>query len=1135
MKPLIKQLSNITTTKHFYPLVIFSAIAILIWFCGPQIAIADAVPLAEPEKRFYTILAVFLAWVLKINFLSGNSNNSSQQTNAPTPLSFINPELAKKLQTIESRFQGAMRFLKKTMIDKQGKNVSLYHLPWYLLIGPAQSGKTTMLANANINFILAKQFKNENLRNIPPSDVCDWWVTRDAVMLDVPSSYLYAKQKNIPANADPQKNGSSNGLWQNFLLLLKKYRGKKALTGVVLTLPLPDLMSSQNKERAFAELKQRIAELREQFGNHLPFYFTITKCDQLSGFADFFSDSGSDELSQAWGVTLPHAKENESLAEVFTNRFNALIKRLNKQLIWRLHQERNPFTRPQIKDFPLQVERLKENIINTIKILTPETGFNLQGVYLTSSMQQVAEETQTTHLQAASMSTGALQIMRNPVMPSRAYFVRQLLLQALLVPAEHSGAANRMSFTFDWRKNPTIYAVSICAAVLTAGYLADELRQSVKQTYAIRDGLAEYQVDVQQASQQTPHLAKALALMNALQQTAAGNTLLPYTDRAQQSAAAAYQQALKTIVLPEIRYDLESYLAATNNKNPETLYVALKAYLMLGPGQHLQPDFVFNTMQQINPELFNKQNSAELNSHIHAALNTAWQPMDLDDTLVSRARKRLSNMAPLELSYTIVKSIPAYNLKNTISVEINPDKDGALINKEISYQVPKMFTADSFQDIYDRQIVVAAKEVTQGGWVLGGTATAPATEALTEQLRSLYVSNYAAAWENILANVQLLNPNTLTEIDAQLASLAHDNSPFLQLLIAVKENTSFNAITSASPKLAAVDTFVAGSGAQQNTALYKTFVALNQAHANLQSFLDESNKPAAAYKIAAGRMKNPLTSTDFITILFNTADNTPAPLKFWLANLAAKSWHLVLHDSAQFIEQHWESGVLATYNAQLANRYPFSNDANKEVTLDQFTKFLGTHGTVSSFYQNYLQPFIDSSPKGWAWKKINNDQIPFSKVALSSMEHAAELQHTFFPNEDNHLSVKFTLQPVALESDLKGFQININGQASQYEHGGAPVPQAMNWPGDKNVRSTSLNFQVSKNQPASVNLNTDWGWFRLINKSTQKVISPKQLLLTFELNGHKAKYYLFTQTHLNPFIPVNMQNFHLPQQLGEEA
>jgi type VI secretion system protein ImpL len=1131
MKLTIKQLSNnLVAVKQYYPIIIFSIAALLVWYCGPLISIGDTTPLVEPEKRFYTIVALVLAWILKLNFL----DNKGDAANT-TPLAFTNPDLAKKIQSIEDRFQGAMRFLKKTLINKQGKNVSLYHLPWYLLIGPANSGKTTMLANSNINFILAKQFKNENLKNIPPSDVCDWWVTRDSVMVDVPSSYLYARQKVMSPVNGQAKSPSSFALWQNFLTLIKKYRGKKALTGVVLALPASELMSAPNKERAFAELKQQLQELREQFGSHLPFFLTITKCDQLPGFMDFFSDSGSDELSQAWGVTIPALKENENLAEMFTNRFNALIKRLNKQLIWRLHQERNPFTRPLIKDFPLQIERLKENILSALKIIAPETGFNLQGVYLTSSMQQMIEE-QTTHLQAASsMSPQALQILRAPSMPTRAYFVRQLLLQALLNTSDQH-VPTRMGFNFNWRKNPGVYAASVGAVVIVAGFLANELRHSITQTYAIRDGLTQYQSDVQQASQQTPHLAKALGLMNALQQTAAGSTVLPYTDRAQQSAAAAYQQALKTIVLPQIRYDLENYLAAANNKNPEALYVALKAYLMLGPGQHLQPDFVFNTLQKINPDLFNKKNSTELSSHIHAALNTAWQPMDLDEILVARARKRLTNLMPLDLSYAIVKSIPAYNLKNTISLEINPDEHATLINKEISYQVPKIFTGEAFQDVYERKIPAAAREVTAGSWVLGGAATTANTEDLTDQLRNLYVTNYITTWDNILQNVQLLTPSTLAEVDAQLVSLAHDNSPLLQLLVAVKENTSFVPITSMSPRLAAINNFVAGSSTQENSALYKTFVAVNQAHANLQTVLTASDVQAAAFKVAAAHMKNPITSNDFITVLFNTAENTPAPLKIWLSNIATKSWRIILQNSAQHIEQHWQSSVITTYNAQLANRYPFTATANKEVSLEQFTKFLGTHGVITSFYQNYLQPFVESNPHGWTWKKVNGEQIPFSHNALNNFERAADIQHTFFPNEDNQLALKFTLQPLAMEgSDTKRFQLNINGQGIQYEHGGVAIPQVMMWPGNKNARLTSINF-VAKNAPAAnFNLNSDWGWFRLLNKSTPKVISPKQLLVSFELNGHKAKYYLFTQSHLNPFITTSLESFRLPQQLSDEA
>ncbi len=56
------------------------------------------------------------------------------------------------------------------MINKHGTNINLSELPWQLLIGPPRAGKTTLLANSSINFILAKQFKPEDLNCITASE-----------------------------------------------------------------------------------------------------------------------------------------------------------------------------------------------------------------------------------------------------------------------------------------------------------------------------------------------------------------------------------------------------------------------------------------------------------------------------------------------------------------------------------------------------------------------------------------------------------------------------------------------------------------------------------------------------------------------------------------------------------------------------------------------------------------------------------------------------------------------------------------------------------------------------------------------------------------------------------------------------
>ena len=343
----------------------------------------------------------------------------SQKTLLPSQNSLIREQL----QILESRFQGALRFLKKTKITKSGRRFGLQHHPWYLLIGSIDSGKTTLLANSKINFILEKQIYQNNA-SITSSESCDWWITSDSVLIDVPGKYFTSKGK---------KNSSSSVFWQYFLELIQKKRGKTALNGVIITLSLAEIMVMQEREQLLEDLKLRLNTLREKFGDDLPFYFTITKCDLLPGFLDFFNDYSSEELAQAWGITFPSSFTNESLTDTFITRFNALIKRLNTHVIWRLHQERNPYAKFYIKDFPLQLERLKEVIAEMIRVLSAEGTLHLKGVYLTSATQPIVAEQVVSHpeLMPAEELQQSFQIMHTPHVSRYSYFVKQFILHGL--------------------------------------------------------------------------------------------------------------------------------------------------------------------------------------------------------------------------------------------------------------------------------------------------------------------------------------------------------------------------------------------------------------------------------------------------------------------------------------------------------------------------------------------------------------------------------------------------------------------------------------------------------------------------------------------------------------------------------
>ena len=255
------------------------------------------------------------------------------------------------------------------------------------------------------------------------------------------------------------------------------------------------------------------------------------------------------------------------------------------------------------------------------------------------------------------------------------------------------------------------------------------------------------------------------------------------------------------------------------------------------------------------------------------------------------------------------------------------------------------------------------------------------------------------------------------------------------------------------------------------------------------------------------------------------------PVKNWLENIATESWHYVLQEAGNFIETHWQADVMTFYNAELANRFPFTLEATQEASLVQFSNFLGTQGILATFFQTYLQPFADNSNKIWAWKKVHNEAIPFTDLALGQIQHAAHIQHAFFPGSTNQPLIQFTLQPAALSVNTKSLQLNVEGQVVQYNRSLPPTAQALTWPGTNNIHATILNLLADNNVALNENSNSEWGWFRLVAKSTQKIVNPKELVLNLELNGHKATVLLFSTGRINPFLPSNLQNFRLPAQL----
>jgi type VI secretion system protein ImpL len=235
-------------------------IALLIWLFGPEVAIAGRVPLASEVNRLIAILVVVLIWagIVITSALRQRRTNQTvvdglmQQAAQPVedPSAAMSREEAHKL---EERFRDALSTLRQMRLGRRRDRRYLYQLPWYVIIGAPGSGKTTALANSGLKFPLSDKMGELAVRGVGGTRNCDWFFTDDAVLIDTAGRYT-------TQDSDEAVDRSA---WQSFLELLRKYRPRSPIEGILVAFRIADLAESDVHQRlAHARaIKRRIQEI----------------------------------------------------------------------------------------------------------------------------------------------------------------------------------------------------------------------------------------------------------------------------------------------------------------------------------------------------------------------------------------------------------------------------------------------------------------------------------------------------------------------------------------------------------------------------------------------------------------------------------------------------------------------------------------------------------------------------------------------------------------------------------------------------------------------------------------------------------------------------------------------------------
>jgi type VI secretion system protein ImpL len=563
------------------------ALSATVWLAGDAIVVAGMRPLDAPLARvaFVAFAAVlWLGWELwraqkaiRANqrlldgLLRGGAGGDSAE------------RAAHEITLLRERFEEALRVLRKARFrSASGERQTVAQLPWYMFIGAPGSGKTTALLNAGLRFPLGDP-RGDALQGVGGTRNCDWWFTSEAVLLDTAGRYT-------TQDSDREADASA---WLGFLDLLKTFRPRQPLNGVLVTVSLSDLAHWNDEElqRYARHVRERIAELRQRLAVRLPVYVLVTKVDLLAGFNEFFSAFDAEQRSQVWGVTFDASEIAAGRPAVarFEEELHRLERRLYAMLPARLHDERDLQRRASIYRFPQQFRISGPLICGFLDAAfgagrdEPAAGDTLvRGVYFTSGTQ---EGSPIDRVLGTLARTFNLERKVQPPVPGtgKSFFLRRLLREVILGEAGLAGTDAKLERRRRLALGASFGMLGVgtlaIAALWGASYLQDRDRivAARASTAAVKDDLS------RQAELRGGDEARLVALLDRLGalpasvESSAGFLHVGFGQRGKLATQAtrAYRNALRESLLPHAVASLEDALRVSPSAEGLDAYLGL--------------------------------------------------------------------------------------------------------------------------------------------------------------------------------------------------------------------------------------------------------------------------------------------------------------------------------------------------------------------------------------------------------------------------------------------------------------------------------------------------------------------------------------------------------------------------------
>ncbi|WP_018870966.1 type VI secretion system membrane subunit TssM [Thioalkalivibrio sp. ALgr3] len=1160
-----------------------AAVLAVIWIWGPAWQVGDSHPLAPWPNRLAVILAVvatvLVIWGVRLAARLKAVDEERRQADQPDPVALA----------VEHQTQGLARWLKQLRGHLGRRRRAMYSLPWYMVLGPDDSGKTSLINRSGLRFALTRTVLQPEEDEGSGRRV-DWWVSDQAVLVE-PGEGLLEHDSGRDENA---MDAVSQGLWSNLVDWIRVQRPRRPLDGVLLVLDLSWLASANpSKRRQQAEMvRGRLQDLTTRYRSRVPVYVVLTKMDGLFGFDEFFRHYGRDARSEPLGFSFEPgvADQPDHWEQAFAKEYEGMVQRIDRRLLNWLAESRDRSEREAVFRFSRQLaglgEVLRETLQEALSARRYATEPQVRGVYFTSVYQQGVPvdpfaETASARYRMKGEARPAYRAAR-----SVAYFSEQLL-QRVVFP--EAGLVGETADAVAKRRTVHRATIALClggglALVLGWGHFYQKNALALQAVEAKAHGLMDVQPSVMQRDDPTgqsmvdllDRMRDATAVFGDYRQRwpAVADMGLYQGYTVGRMVDQAYLDMLQYHFLPAVMIGIADEMNTAAPGSNEQL-TRLRILRMISDASGRQPERVHAYMADRWQRQF--PNQGELQRRLLAHMDYAMAHTDLLSEWSQGNPRAQAAMEPVEGSIREAQQVLARQplderVYSLLRKQGEARGDGALrLDRRVgpgwstvfrardgdvsSIRLPGLLTRQGFEEVFLEDIEEATELALVDLWVLGRRDDIAFSdrdeERLRDALRERYVADYHVTWRQALDNIRLVDFEHVSHAVVVMDALLGASRPLDRLLLEAGRHTDLYPRLPVDDEAAreALKTSpryqLAGEVARHFEALHAVGRADEDDPSDLESAMaavaelrdhlraiEQSSEPGrTAFRHARDRLL--LSSGDPVEAVERLAGDLPAPVDRFLDDLAQQSWQLITAEAIRYLERQWLDEVVAPFESGLAGRYPLDPEADREAALEDFEAFFAEGGVIDGFFQDKLQPFIDEGPE--LLEDADGASL-LNPAVLRSVEQAQWIREAYF-GRDGLLDVEFTVEPVTLSSDKRRSILNVDGQLLEYRHG-APEGVRMIWPNNlrdtNESRITLVPGQVNRS-PRSVSFRGAWAWFRLVDHAEIVSAGERELKLRFGVDGGHMTYELTAKGSRNPFTRPLTRNYDLPTALYHDG